>query len=492
MFFYLTLILLTGCASTKKLYIVTTVEISHNVEPYWIKEQGSNVVVGMGEDQSREIAYQNALREIKIQIGEEIGVELSLTRSNKKTESDYSLTESSEVNVDVAVEAILCDVSSHISGHYWEHCRVQTGRKSFNDFYRYYIKADITPDFIDALRNLTLIENKKRLDQYQKHLDKAYQLLSGQNSVKYSEALYEYVQALGSAGVLLRGRELNIRKTLNEIKIILSRLSLETVSDYSEVRPERHYGEYQVQYNGIPAEGVLVSFKLEKGQGRIDRTVVSDKNGIVLCEIEMESMLKDNRLSAQVDLDELITQLKALQIPVVSAATYDIRDQNSKRKEIQTFTTMAKEARVEAGSLQIFNVTHDYNQIFRRVRNLNCRFFLEELNGRSVSFNNYKALVICNYGSGIPLLSSKTSCCSKHGEYHFSQPLKLPYEERKVYLLKQMETIAMLINDLKANHEWRIKNIEIELTLYGEDDAGNELSVVTSSGMIPWKNLFEK
>ena len=74
------------------MYIVTTVEKSHNVEPNWLKEQDGSAIIGMGEDQSREAAYQNALREIRSQIAEEIGLELTLTRSNRKNKSDNTIT----------------------------------------------------------------------------------------------------------------------------------------------------------------------------------------------------------------------------------------------------------------------------------------------------------------------------------------------------------------------------------------------------------------
>ena len=255
--YFLLITLLIGCSS-RKIYIVSVIETSRTEEPYWLKHHFSGEMMGVGEATSKEAAYRYALQDIKIKVAEEIGLELELRQLQKKVEQGVAVTETTYVELGVLSDAILRDINTRVSDSFWEHCRAQTGRKSFSDFFRYYIKADITPSFIDTLRTLTRTENEKRLKAMQEHLTEARRLAEDSYPLEPMTSLQEYIQALSMAKCLLFNRELNTRICMNEIYELVSNISLKLITPYSEVRPECHYLKYMVTIANVPAVGVRV------------------------------------------------------------------------------------------------------------------------------------------------------------------------------------------------------------------------------------------
>lgn len=484
-------ILVTGCASQKKLHVVTVVDNSSQIEPYWISSQMPGDFIGIGERPSKDEAYRAALRDLKTRIGEEIGVELEVITSGSKIETETGVAETHDVEFSILMDAILRDVNSTITDTYWEHCRLQTGRRQFNDFFRYYVRAEVRSSFIDSLRFLTREANEERLSAVSEHLENARGFIRDGSLVQPVMAIQEYTQALGIARNLFYGREFHSRICINEFHELINSLKLIPIQNYSEVRPERHWLEFQVFAGPAKAEGVKIAFRLERGQGRIQSFGITDKDGVVRCAVhEMYSLLPDNRLTAQFDLNDQLAYLATINYPVISKGIGNIQKLLADKASVQQFSTKAKIARVESGSLEIKNVYGYHRGFFRRIDRLNLRFYLREMNGRGVTFDEYELEVTSWFKTGF--FSRKQSEETVTRMFRFEDPLEIGYLEGKEFELKTMPRLSSIINELKTSHEMTIKKLQIRIRLLGKDEANNPIAVSTNTGRIPWKSLFEK
>jgi|GEM_PF-3887071 len=482
---------ITSCSSSRKLYVVTIEDQSQSIQPNWLDNRCPDDFLGVGEARAKDEAYRLAIDHIKRLIAEEIGLEIELISSSKKIESGKSYTDTSFTEISILTDALLFNVNSKITSSYWEHCRIQTGKKSYNDFFRYYIRATVPQNFIDSLRTLTNLENDIRLEGMNEHLSNARWLTRNQRPVEPISALQSYIQALSIARNLFYRREMNSRVCLNDIYELLNLLKLELIDNYSEVRPERHHLDFKVTYGGVRAVGVKVDFRLERGRGKIVSSAISDNNGMVRCDATgIETVLADNAVLAGITMKELSTQLAHIDYPLLRELKFDI-DQLVKSKKLSVqFSTMAKRARVRAGSLEIYNVGHYRIWFFRRISRLNFRFFLEELNGRSVIFDRYAIRLRGWHKKG--LFSRKLLEDESTGEYRFDDYLNLGYKENQEFVVHSPEPIINLMNEMKGAHDWTLKLLQLEMTIKGKDDAGNEISVVTMTDRFPWKTFFSK
>ena len=418
------LIAITSCTSSRKLYVVSIEDKSQSIQPIWLDHRSANDLIGVGEAREKDEAYRQALDHIKRLIAEEIGLEFELVSGSKKIESSKSFSDTTFMEISILTDAMLLNVNSKVTSSYWEHCRIQTGKKSYNDFFRYYVRAEVSQRFIDSLRTLTRNENEVRLEGMNEHLSTARWLTRNQSPAEPITALQSYIHALSIARNLFYGRELNSGVCLNEIHEILNLLKLELIGNYSEVRPEKHYLDFQVTFGGIPAVGVKVDFNLERGRGKILSSAISDNDGMVRCDASgIETVLADNIVLASITMKELSSQLVHIDYPVIRELIIDIDHLIKSKKLTVQFSTMAKRARVRAGSLEIYNVRDYRNWFFRRISGLDFRFYLEEMKGA---------------------------------------------------------------------HDWTLKLLQLEITIKGKDDAGNEISVVTMTDRFPWKTLFGK
>ncbi len=485
------MIVLNSCTGSRKMHVVTVEESSQGTRPIWLDHHSADELIGIGESVAKDEAYKIALDHIKTRIAEEIGLEIELLSSSKKLESDLGFKDTSFVETSILTDALLINVNSKITSSYWEHCRLQTGKRKFTDFFRYYIKAEVTPKFIDSLRTLTKAENEKRIDEMNEHLSNARWLTRNQRPVEPISAMQSYIQAISIARNLFYSRALNSRVCLNEIYDLLNLLNLKLVENYSEVRPERHYFDIKVTYGGSQAEGVKVDFWLERGRGKLSPSAISDNKGMVRCDASnVESVMADNIMQATIKMEGLSAQLAHIDYPVLKELIFDI-DQLIRSKQLSVqFSTMSKRARVRAGSLEIYNVHHYRDWFFRRISDFDFRFYLEELNGRSVQFNKYVLHLSGWHKKGI--FSWKLLKDDLTGEYRFGEILKLGYEDEKEFIIRSPEAVLNMINEMKGAHDWTLKFMQLELTIKGKDDAGNEISVVTMTDRFPWKTLFRK
>ena len=480
--------LLIGCTSA--IYMVSVIERSPQEEPEWITHRLENEIIGIGRDRYKKRAYDQAILDLQMKIASEIGIELSFRSISKRQESDDSYSESSKTDTDIIGDAILREIHTSITGTYWEHCREQTGRNSFHDFYRFYVKANITPEMIDTLRILTVAENERRLSIIKGYLSSAESALRDDEPAHPTDGLRDYANALHIADKLFYERTLYIRKCLNGINDIIEGFRIKCVTSYNEVRPERHYLEFKVDWKSRPVEGVRIHFELTKGHGLIESSAITDDEGIVKCKVLYTRMYDSNQVTASLDLTELLDELADMKSERIRSFIRRMIGSIRSNACRDTFSSLAQRAKVLGGSLEILNVRQGSAGIFyKRVRYLDCRFFLEEINGRDVEFHSYDVSVKCWYQS---LFGGEKGTDEAKGSFELSPPLRLRYNEKRSCRLPDTARIASLINEVKAAHETGMKKIKISLMLHGRDDAGNDLEVPIYTDPIPWRSLFEK
>lgn len=480
------LLFLLSC--TPSIYMVSVVDRSPSEEPIWMTQQFENEIIGFGEHRNKKIAYNEAITDIQKKIASEIGLEISYASLNTKVESNTEYDETSITNFDIIGDAIIQEIYSRITGTYWEHCRSQTGKKVFNDFYRYHLKAEISPEIISELRDLTIKENNNRLQIFEEYLFKSEQLFLSENPYPV-EMLREYVETLNVANSLFYEKTIKSRICLNRINDIVSNFKIAKVTNYSEVRPTRHYLEFRVEYDNKPIDGIKVNFQLRQGRGNISQSSVSDSEGMVKCQVFQIAMSRNNTIVAYLDFADPFDQIDELNSTSARSALKNIDRVLINKSARNNFSSLSQIAKVRAGSLEINRVRYRFVGIFRHINDFDCNFYLKESNGRSVEFTHYDVDITCWYQ---PLLSSKVLTDSKRGSFGIHPPLKLEYNDKQNFKLPGSEKIAALVNELKSAHEIGMRYLQIDLELFGEDDAGNDMEVYLKTNEMPWYNLFEK
>jgi len=481
------IISLSGC--TPSIYMVSVVDSSPKEEPLWLTQHLDNEIVGFGEHKYKKIAYGEAIKDLQQRIASEIGIELEFHSTDEKHESKDGFYETTKLDLDIIGDAILQEIHTSISGTYWEHCRAQTSRKSFNDFYRYYVKANISPEMINTLRTLTVTENNKRLELFNESLSRADSLMQEDNASHPVDLLREYIEILDIANSLFYEKKVNSRTCLNRINKIVNDFRINLLTSYSEVRPIRHYLEFKVDYKYEPVKDIKVEFHLSRGDGSINQYGYTDNKGVVRCNVDRIWMNRSNKIIAYLDLSDPLDHLNKMNSPILELSAKNLKRVLNGRACPANFSSQSQKANVRGGSLEIRGVTLARKGFYRRVKDMECKFYLEEINGRSVEFRHFDVLVRCWYQ---PPLSNKWYTDQREGNYGISPIINLKYNEHKDFTLSNSNQIAGIINELKSAHEIGMRQIQIFLTLHGKDDAGNNLKVNLETDKIPWLNLFEK
>ncbi len=478
---------LIGCAPP--MYIVSVVDRSPKEEPLWLSQQLENEIVGIGEHRYKKTAYDEAIKDLQMRIASEIGIEVGFESLVEKSESNDEYSETAEMDLDIIGDAILQEIHTCISGTYWEHCRAQTGRKTFNDFYRYHVKANIPPGMIDTLRALTIEENNLRLEEFNVSLSRVDTLAQAEVSLNPIDLLREYVATFELANSLFYDKRLHLRTCLNRIKDIVSDFRISLVTPYSEVRPTRHYMEFEVRYKDRPVEDIKIGFSINWKLGSVTRSDRSNSEGIVRCDVYNIKMNRRNQLLAYLDMSDPLDQLFETNSPLLKIAEKTLTRTLHGIACPAIFSSQAQKAIVTGGSLVIKRVKTGWNTIYRRVNNMECCLYLEETNGRSVKFHNYDVMVRCWIQT---ILDSRPYTDYREGSFGISPGLELKYNQRQNFTLPNSKQIARIINQLKSAHEIGMRQIQISIRLHGTDDAGNNLYVDLKTDKIPWLNLFEK
>lgn len=473
------------------MYVVTVVQKSSPIQPRWLSEHQSGMFIGIGEAPTMDAANRAALNDLMARISQEIGVELYAVGEVVKSEKDGDFSERSHFHTDAFSGSLLRDIMRRISSSYWEQCRAQTGKKEFNDFYRYYVQAEIDPRFIDSLRTQTITENEVRQAALDQRLQRVWALMDDGEYSQPADALSELVSALQIASSLFYGRAAAVENVTNRMLSVIRSLRITILQPYSEVRPERHYFKYQVTCGGRPASGLKFNFGMTKGWGKVRESAFSDEDGELLCDVlEINSQQADNQITATLDIAGVIERVKGLQLESASEVAAELDRAAVALTRRDSFSTLARRAMVTSGALIVTGVHKYHSWFFRRVGSLDLSMTLTEHNGRDAILDRYYVTVTCwftNEGS----FSNELKTEVKTAEYGLRSPLKVGYSATRPVTLSDNEAIAGMINDLKRKHEWSIRHIQIQMALMGRDDAGNEVRVETACEPILWKRLFE-
>jgi hypothetical protein len=204
--FLILLLLLSSCAP-RPIYIVNVVQSSEGSPPYWLSHHSSGMFIGVGEAPSMEAANRAALNDLMVKLSQEIGVELNASSGTGISEAGGELSQSSYQQIDIFSGSLLRDVLARVTTSYWEHCRAQTGRKQFNDFYRFFILAEVSSLYIDSLRARTVAENDLRLANLQQSFSRLAELEADPKHISIPACLDELTVALQTASTLYYQRK---------------------------------------------------------------------------------------------------------------------------------------------------------------------------------------------------------------------------------------------------------------------------------------------
>jgi len=240
-YIFFILLLLAACAARREMYVVSIVEKSSLAQPVWLSRYGGGAFLGIGEAPTMEAANRAALEDLMRKISQEIGVELVATGEIVKTETSTEYSERSSYQLDALSASLLRDIGRRVTNSYWEHCRAQTDKKIFNDFYRYYILAEIPGSFVDTLRAQTHVENETRLAQIEANVKRANDILSAEEAVKPMDAFGELATAMQTAATLFYNRNATLESLNDRMITAIRSLRINILQTYSEVRPERRF-----------------------------------------------------------------------------------------------------------------------------------------------------------------------------------------------------------------------------------------------------------
>lgn len=346
--------------------------------------------------------------------------------------------------------------------------------------------------FIKSLRDKTLRENERRMEQIDIHLNSARKILS-QPTIEANSAIRECVQAIVLSTSLFYGRQSAIDEALFELIDLLQSIQIITDSTYSEVRPEHHEIDYRILYRGSPVSGAKLGFKLLNGNGYLPQPRLTDAGGHVSCNLNrITSQIGDNRLLAFFNIEEFLPLLERISMMMQSDLLTEVERAAESSAKIDHFSTLAKRARVSAGSLRVAHVDWSYEGLFRRIDALNAIFYINEHNGRSVTFNRYHVNVTVWYEVLEGFFQPTMKWDVREGTYSLSDPVYLNYHSQIEVNLNHLPAIAGLINELKAEHEIWMREVKIDIKLQGYDDAENPQEVITTTNRMLWKSLLEK
>ncbi len=489
---FLFLLFLAACAPRREMYVISVVEKSQMAEPHWVSRYGGGTFLGIGEAPTMEAANRAALEDLMRKISQEIGVELVATGEIIKSEDESGYVERSNFQLDALSASFLRDIGRRVTNSYWEHCRAQTGKKTFNDFYRYYVSAEISGSFVDTLRAQTHAENESRQAQIEANIKRADDILTANGSVKPMDAFGELATAMQTAATLFYNRNSTLESLNDRMIAAIRSLRVNVLEIYSEVRPVRHYMVFEVLCNGKPAEDLKLRFGLTQGWGNIKESAITDADGSARCDVfQMQSQQADNKISASLDMTDLLTRIGGIRhnsTPTMKAAI-DQAINSLTRTEV--FSTQSKKARVTSGSIFISDVAGRRVSLFyRRVRKLDVSMSLTEHNGRDVTFDKYAVRVDCWFMPDY--FSAEPTNDWRSGTYPLNNSIFISHYSTRNITLPYNEPVASLINDLKAAHEYGMKSIAVQICLIGKDDAGNAIEVEVNSEQITWQRLFEK
>lgn len=474
------------------MFVVSVVGKSEPVQPYWIGRQGGGVFIGIGEAKSLDAANRAAIADLMTKISQEIGVDFSAESELMKREVDGVISEKSGFQIDSFSGAFLRDIVSRIGGSYWEQCRAQTGRKNFEDFYRYYVTASVSPAFIDSLRRHTNSVNDRLLSEVERRLAAAEEQLSGEEFARPVEALNELLGALQEASELYYRRGPVFEEIGERMLALIASMRITVAEAYSEVRPERHYYKFQVVTGRQPASGVKLRFALTRGLGSVKELAFSDAEGAAVCDVyKMDSQAGDNQLTTRLDIGDIADRVGTIRHPGASGLKDHLLRAADALTRRDHFSTVSKRAFVTGGSLVVVNVRKYHYWFFRRVRDLEFNLHLTEHNGRDVEFEKYSVFVQVWFEDH-SLFSGKRLTDTRTGEFSFYAPFRLPHSSMRSISIPGEAKTAGLINELKAAHEFGMSAISIRMTLYGKDDAGNAIQVELPGEETPWDRFFEK
>jgi hypothetical protein len=355
--------------------------------------------------------------------------------------------------------AFLEDIDSSIKDTYFEKWMQKThyGKEYFANYYVlvYYPQAKI-----NEMKRKTEEENEKRVMCLGKCLSFAKQEKEKGN---FFEALRSYIYALFIAHTLFRDREIHVLECKYRIAALVSSLHLLKVSNYSEKPNSMHRVSVKASIDNVPAVNVPVRFEINSGEGKLERIVFTDKNGIASSTVQMSSVSEDNRIRAFIDLIEILSADNRLLVL-------------NEIKEVEfIFSTLSKFANVQAGTLYVDERKESW---FKNTSLL--KFDLREVNGLGAVFDRYDVEVKGLFEHR-HWLTGRTDSWSKSEVGSFNLNDKLTVKE-KGKARGVLEWNPWLTETFKSmSKEKYCRKIQLILTLHGKDYNGNSCKVALQS-----------
>jgi hypothetical protein len=403
--------------------------------------------------------WHMALDDVKKQICSSIGFETREEYERQVMAYNNQVDRKIIADFKCTSAALLEDIDSSIKDTYFEKWMQKThyGKEYFANYYVlvYYPQAKI-----NEMKRKTEEENEKRLSCLDKCLSFAKQEKEKGN---FFEALRSYIYALFIANTLFRDREIRVLECKYRIAALVSSLHLLKVSNYSEKPNSMHRVLVKAIVDDIPALNVPVEFEITFGEGKLDRLVFTDKNGLASSTVEMNSIREDNRIRALIDLTEILSADNRLLVL-------------NEIKEVEfIFSTLSKVANVQGGTLYVEKQKAGF---LKKIPVL--KFDLTELNGLGTTFDRYDVEVKGLFEHKHWLTGRVDSwSISETGSFNLNDKLTVKEKCKAGGILEWNPWLTETFKSMSK--EKYCRKIQLILTLHGKDYNGNSCKVALQS-----------
>jgi hypothetical protein len=422
---------LIACAGPGEVRLVDTSDskpdfVSHVPKGHFVGYSSGNKTVSR--------AKRLALRDVLIQISRSIGYEIQI-KSETKVTADGDIVQRNIKEYERSFSsAILREVEPNIKQIHFEKYR-REGPHGVNYYYDTFMLVHFPDSRIRKLRDLAEKENRKRLLAFQ-------QLLSAGEKAEtdgdFTGAVISYHNADTVCRTLLKDRMFYESIAKPRFEALLDSLNIIKVNENRfGVKIRATFG------NDRPASNLPLMVKLEKGNGKVPRTVFTDRSG--LAEIDISKLASD--------VDENVVSIKP---KLVSGDDIIFKID---------FSTIPKKPIVHAGRIKVdsFKVS---GILKKRIESASLYIGMSERNGVKAVFDRYRLEAVAYY----PIfMKDDFETDSRQTEMTFDSPIMI--EGNSVAMAIDLDRkICRLFSELMA--ERKPAKIRFDVTFLDVDGNG--------------------
>jgi hypothetical protein len=431
------LILFVGCASIGEVRLVK----NSSAMPDFVTSVPEGCIVGFSSqaksvEEGKNLAIIDAMKQIAGAIGSQIWVDYKSSTKARNNNVERFVSDDSRLISSALLKEVEPNIRQIYFEKYWK-----KAKRGTEYYYDTYVLVHFPQSKINALRQQLIKENERRLEEFERVMEK------GQKD-DFSGAVNAYASAIKLSGSLLKDRLFYEQQATQSLESLVSSFRM------TKAKAEKDNVTVQATFrNGVPVRNLPLEIRLEKGGGSIPNLVFTDDRGQAVVDTKgVTSEIADNRISVKprINVDRKLMEDSVANIE---------------------FNTLRRNAKVEAGNIKV-EVLKLSGFLIKKVEKAVLSLKLKEVNGVDIVLDRYNIKAVGFY----PVFMKNTyDTVVREADFFLESPICLKGNSRVVKI--ELDSWACrILSDLMKDRKPSKVRIDIG---FGNDE--NKCCILAAS-----------